>query len=141
MLIQEAHSVSEDPATFTVVSKRQPTAEEMEQLLFAWKVAKSVKSNAILLAKDFVSVGVGAGQMNRVESGKLAIKMAGAEAKGSAMASDAFFPFPDAVGVAADAGVTAVVHPGGSVRDAEVLEVADGRGMAVVLTGRRHFRH
>ena len=120
MLIQESDSVTEDPATFTVPTKRQPTAEEMEQLLFAWRVAKSVKSNAILLAKDFVSVGVGAGQMNRVNSARIAVEQAGALAKGAVAASDAFMPFPDSLEVCAAAGVTAVIQPGGSIRDEQV---------------------
>jgi len=100
-----------------------------------------VKSNAIVFARDLATVGVGAGQMSRVDASFLAVRKAGDRAKGSAMASDAFFPFPDAVEVAADAGVTAVIHPGGSIRDDEVLAVAEERGMAVVLSGRRHFRH
>jgi phosphoribosylaminoimidazolecarboxamide formyltransferase/IMP cyclohydrolase len=141
MLIQESDSVSEDPASFKVVSKRQPTPQEMEQLVFAWKVAKSVKSNAILLAKDFVSVGVGAGQMNRVNSARIAVEQAGEHARGAVAASDAFMPFPDSLEVCAAAGVTAVIQPGGSVRDAEVIAKADELGVAMVFTGRRHFRH
>jgi phosphoribosylaminoimidazolecarboxamide formyltransferase/IMP cyclohydrolase len=100
-----------------------------------------VKSNAIVFARDLATVGVGAGQMSRVDSSFLAVRKAGDRAKGAVMASDAFFPFPDAVEVAADAGVTAVIHPGGSIRDDDVLAVAESRGMAVVVTGRRHFRH
>jgi phosphoribosylaminoimidazolecarboxamide formyltransferase/IMP cyclohydrolase len=100
-----------------------------------------VKSNAIVFARELATVGVGAGQMSRVDASVLAVRKAGDRAKGSVMASDAFFPFPDAVEVAADAGVTAVIHPGGSIRDDEVLAVAEDRGMAVVVTGRRHFRH
>jgi phosphoribosylaminoimidazolecarboxamide formyltransferase/IMP cyclohydrolase len=141
MLIQESDSVKEDPATFTVASKRQPTPEELEQLLFAWKVAKSVKSNAILLAKDFVSVGVGAGQMNRVNSARIAVAGAGDAAKGAVCASDAFMPFADSLEVVGEAGVTAVIQPGGSVRDEEVIAKADELGMALVFTGHRHFRH
>jgi phosphoribosylaminoimidazolecarboxamide formyltransferase/IMP cyclohydrolase len=124
-----------------VVTKRAPTEEELEALLFAWKVCKHVKSNAIVLSTGEQVVGVGAGQMSRVDASWLAVRKAGDRAKGAAMASDAFFPFPDAVEVAADAGVTAVIHPGGSIRDEEVLAVAESRGMAVVVTGRRHFRH
>jgi len=141
MLIQASDTIAEDPATFTVPTKRQPTAEELEQLLFAWKVAKSVKSNAILLAKDFVSVGVGAGQMNRVNSARIAVEQAGDAAKGAVAASDAFMPFPDSLEVVAAAGVTAVIQPGGSVRDAECIEAADRLGVAMVFTGHRHFRH
>jgi phosphoribosylaminoimidazolecarboxamide formyltransferase/IMP cyclohydrolase len=141
MLIQESDSVSEDPATFTVPTKRQPTAEELEQLLFAWKVAKTVKSNAILLAKDFVSVGVGAGQMNRVNSARIAVEQAGELARGAVAASDAFMPFSDSLEVCAAAGVTAVIQPGGSMRDQEVIDKADELGVAIVFTGHRHFRH
>ena len=141
MLIQQSDSVSEDPATFTVPTKRKPSPEEMEQLLFAWKVAKTVKSNAILLAKDFVSVGVGAGQMNRVNSAEIAAKHAGELAKGAVAASDAFMPFADSLEVCAAAGVTAVIQPGGSLRDDEVIAKADELGVAVVFTGHRHFRH
>ena len=141
MLIQQSDSVSEDPATFTVPTKRKPSPEEMEQLLFAWKVAKTVKSNAILLAKDFVSVGVGAGQMNRVNSAEIAAKHAGELAKGAVAASDAFMPFADSLEVCAAAGVTAVIQPGGSIRDDEVIAKADELGVAVVFTGHRHFRH
>ncbi len=141
LLVQESDAVAEDPAGFEVVSKRQPTAEELEQLLFAWRVAKSVKSNAILLAKDFVSVGVGAGQMNRVNSARIAVEQAGESASGAVAASDAFMPFADSLEVVAAAGVTAVIQPGGSIRDAEVIAKADELGVALVFTGHRHFRH
>jgi len=141
MLVQMSDTVAEDPATFSVASERQPTAEELEQLLFAWKVAKSVKSNAILLAKDFVSVGVGAGQMNRVNSARIAVEQAGKNARGAVAASDAFMPFPDSLEVCAAAGVTAVIQPGGSVRDEEVIARANELGVAMVFTGHRHFRH
>ena len=140
-LVQDRDAVDEEPDTWEVVSSRAPDDRERRDLAFAWTVAARVKSNAIIFVKDLATVGVGAGQMSRVDAAFLAARKAGDRARGAVMASDAFFPFPDAVEVAADAGVTAVVHPGGSVRDAEVLEVADGRGMAVVLTGRRHFRH
>ena len=141
MLVQQSDSVVEDPETFTVPTKRQPTPEELEQLLFAWRVAKSVKSNAILLAKDFVSVGVGAGQMNRVNSARIAVEQAGELARGAVAASDAFMPFADSLEVCAEAGVTAVIQPGGSVRDDEVIAKADELGVALVFTGHRHFRH
>jgi phosphoribosylaminoimidazolecarboxamide formyltransferase / IMP cyclohydrolase len=141
MLIQESDSVTEDPATFTVPTKRQPTAEELEQLLFAWRVCKSVKSNAILLAKDFVGVGVGAGQMNRVNSARIAVEQAGELAKGAVAASDAFLPFPDTLEVVSAAGVTALIQPGGSIRDEECIAKADELGVAMVFTGHRHFRH
>ncbi|HEX9717732.1 MAG TPA: bifunctional phosphoribosylaminoimidazolecarboxamide formyltransferase/IMP cyclohydrolase, partial [Actinomycetota bacterium] len=124
-----------------VASGREPTDDEWRDLLFAWTVAARVKSNAIVFARDRATVGIGAGQMSRVDASWLAVRKAGDRAKGAVMASDAFFPFPDAVEVAAEAGVTAVIHPGGSVRDGDVLAAAEARGMAVVLTGRRHFRH
>jgi len=140
-LVQDRDGVPEERSDMEIASNREPTEEEWRDLAFAWKVAMRVKSNAIVFAKDLATVGVGAGQMSRVDASVLAVRKAGDRAKGSVMASDAFFPFPDAVEVAADAGVTAVIHPGGSVRDHEVLEVAESRGMAVVVTGRRHFRH
>ncbi|WP_294945390.1 bifunctional phosphoribosylaminoimidazolecarboxamide formyltransferase/IMP cyclohydrolase [Sulfurivirga sp.] len=127
-----------------VVSRRAPTEQEIHDLLFAWKVAKFVKSNAIVYAKEGMTIGIGAGQMSRVYSAKIAgIKAAdeGLEVKGSVMASDAFFPFRDGIDAAAEAGITAVIHPGGSIRDEEVIAAADEHGMAMVLTGMRHFRH
>ncbi|MCF6435336.1 bifunctional phosphoribosylaminoimidazolecarboxamide formyltransferase/IMP cyclohydrolase [Pseudoalteromonas sp. MMG022] len=128
----------------TVVSKRQPTEQELKDLLFCWKVAKFVKSNAIVYARDGMTIGVGAGQMSRVYSAKIAgIKAAdeNLEVKGSVMASDAFFPFRDGIDAAAQAGITAVIQPGGSMRDEEVIAAADEAGMAMVFTGMRHFRH
>jgi len=126
-------------------SKRPPTREEVRALEFAWRVAKHVKSNAIVLARTraegAVTVGVGAGQMSRVVSVQIACEKAGPAARGSVLASDAFFPFPDGVEAAGRAGVTAIAHPGGSVRDAEVIAAADAAGIAMVLTGVRHFRH
>ena len=128
-----------------VASKRAPSPEELRGLEFAWRVAKHVKSNAIVLARagdaGAVTVGVGAGQMSRVVSVQIACDKAGDAARGSVLASDAFFPFADGVEVAARAGVTPVAHPGGSVRDAEIVAAADAAGMAMVLTGVRHFRH
>ncbi|EIC27921.1 MULTISPECIES: bifunctional phosphoribosylaminoimidazolecarboxamide formyltransferase/IMP cyclohydrolase [Methylomicrobium] len=127
-----------------VVSKRAPTAEELGDLLFVWKVAKFVKSNAIVYGKDRQTIGIGAGQMSRVYSAKIAgIKAAdeGLVVSGSVMASDAFFPFRDGIDAAAQAGITAVIHPGGSIRDEEVIAAADEHGMAMVFTGMRHFRH
>ena len=140
-LVQDRDSAPESGGDLEVVSTRLPTEEEWRDLRFAWIVSMRVKSNAIVFARDLATVGVGAGQMSRVDASFLAARKAGDRAKGSVMASDAFFPFPDAVEVAADAGVTAVIHPGGSIRDEEVLVAAEARGMAVVVTGRRHFRH
>ena len=127
-----------------VATKRHPTDAEMADLLFAWKVAKFVKSNAIVYARNLATVGVGAGQMSRVNSARIAVikaEMAGLDVKGSVVASDAFFPFADGLVAAAEAGATAVIQPGGSMRDAEVIAAADQRGLAMVLTGMRHFRH
>jgi phosphoribosylaminoimidazolecarboxamide formyltransferase/IMP cyclohydrolase len=124
-----------------VVTKRAPTPEELAGMEFAWRVCKHVKSNAIVLAKGERTVGVGAGQMSRVVSVQIACEKAGAEARGSVLASDAFFPFPDGVEAAAARGVTAVAQPGGSVKDADVIAAADRLGLAMVLTGVRHFRH
>jgi len=141
MLVQEFDVVAEERSTFTVPTKRQPTKDEMEQLLFAWKAAKSVKSNCILLVKGYASIGVGAGQMSRVDSAKIAVEKAGDKAVGSVCASDAFMPFPDALEVVAAGGCTAIIQPGGSIRDDEVIKVADEMGIAMVFTGHRHFRH
>ena len=140
-LVQDADAAPESAADLQVVSTRRPTEDEWLDLRFAWVVSMRVKSNAIVFARELATVGVGAGQMSRVDASVLAVRKAGDRAKGSVMASDAFFPFPDAVEVAADAGVAAVIHPGGSIRDEEVLATAEARGMAVVVTGRRHFRH
>jgi phosphoribosylaminoimidazolecarboxamide formyltransferase/IMP cyclohydrolase len=130
-----------DRAACRVVSRRQPTPEEWPQLEFAWLAVKHVRSNAIVLARDFAAVGVGAGQMSRVEAAQLAVERAGDRAVGAVMASDAFFPFPDGVEAGLRAGVTAVIQPGGSLRDPEVTAAADAAGAAMVTTGERHFRH
>jgi phosphoribosylaminoimidazolecarboxamide formyltransferase/IMP cyclohydrolase len=140
MLLQDADRVG-TAAGWRVVTDRQPTPAEWEDLRFAWTVCAHVKSNAIVFAKDRQVVGVGAGQMSRVGSVRLAAQAAGARAAGAVAASDAFFPFADGVEAAAAAGVAAVVQPGGSVRDAEVIEAARRLGLAMVLTGERHFRH
>ena len=140
-LVQDADSASESRDELRVVTERAPTEEEWEGLLFAWRVAARVKSNAIVLARGRATVGVGAGQMSRVDSVELARRKAGDRARGSVLASDAFFPFRDGIDAAAEAGVTAVVQPGGSVRDEEVVAAADEHGMAMALTGARHFRH
>jgi phosphoribosylaminoimidazolecarboxamide formyltransferase/IMP cyclohydrolase len=124
-----------------VVSKRRPTEEEMRALMFAWKICKHVKSNAIVYARDGQTVGVGAGQMSRVDSCKIGAMKAILPLQGTVAASDAFFPFPDGVEEIARAGATAVIQPGGSMRDQEVIDAADRLGLAMVLTGIRHFRH
>jgi phosphoribosylaminoimidazolecarboxamide formyltransferase/IMP cyclohydrolase len=135
----------------TVATKRAPTDAEMRDMLFAWRVAKHVKSNAIVYAKELATVGIGAGQMSRVDSTRIAARKSEdmAEAlglsepltRGSVVASDAFFPFPDGLLAAAAAGATAVIQPGGSMRDEEVIAAADEAGLAMVFTGMRHFRH
>jgi phosphoribosylaminoimidazolecarboxamide formyltransferase/IMP cyclohydrolase len=133
-----------DPAgtpEWKVVSQRAPTAEELTDLRFAWKACQFVRSNAIVFAHSDATVGIGGGQPNRVDCVRIAAQRAGERAQGAVMASDAFFPFPDSVQVAAEAGITAAVHPGGSVRDAEAIAAADAAGMAMVVTGVRHFKH
>ncbi len=141
ILVQDADTRVLQESDLKVVSKRQPTAEEKRALLFAWKVAKHVKSNAILYARDGQTVGVGAGQMSRVDSCKIGAMKAVLPLKGTVAASDAFFPFPDGVEEIAKVGATAIIQPGGSVRDQEVVEAADRLGLAMIFTGVRHFRH
>jgi len=144
LLVQEADRAVVDAAQLRCVTRRSPTATELQDLLFAWRVCKFVKSNAIVFARDQATVGVGAGQMSRVYSSRIAaIKAADAQlaVTGSVMASDAFFPFRDGIEVAAGQGVTAVIQPGGSMRDEEVIAAADAAGIAMVFTGQRHFRH
>jgi phosphoribosylaminoimidazolecarboxamide formyltransferase/IMP cyclohydrolase len=129
---------------FKVVTRRQPTEAEWAAMLFAWKVCKHVKSNAIVYARGEQTLGVGAGQMARVDSSRIAVWKAGEaglDLKGSVVASEALFPFADGLIAAAEAGATCAIQPGGSVRDAEVIQAADDRGLAMVFTGIRHFRH
>jgi len=141
MLLQDADVHELVPAELKFVSKRRPTAQEISDLMFAWKICKHVKSNAIVYARDRQTVGVGAGQMSRVDSCRIGAAKAVLPLNGTVAASDAFFPFPDGVEEIAKAGATAVIQPGGSVRDNEVIEAADRLGLAMVLTGVRHFRH
>jgi phosphoribosylaminoimidazolecarboxamide formyltransferase/IMP cyclohydrolase len=141
MLVQDWDCEVDERDNMTVISTRTPTEAEWGDLLFAWRVAKHTKSNAIILAKDLMTIGVGAGQMSRVDSANLAVMRSRFPLDGCVVASDAFFPFPDALEVAANAGATAVIHPGGSKRDDEALQFAEARGMAMVVTGRRHFKH
>jgi phosphoribosylaminoimidazolecarboxamide formyltransferase / IMP cyclohydrolase len=140
-LVQDRDAVTEGRGDMTVVSSRRPTEQEWADLMFAWVVAARVKSNAIVLATNLATVGIGAGQMSRVDSVDIACRKAGERSRGSVMASDAFFPFRDGIDRAAEGGVAAVIQPGGSVRDEEILAATEEHGMAVVLTGRRHFRH
>ena len=140
-LIQSSDTSDEDPGSWKTVTDREPTEAERRDLALAWKVSRHIKSNTIVLAKDDAMAGMGAGQPNRVTSVHLALRLAGEKARGSSLASDAFMPFADNVEMAADGGVTAVVQPGGSKRDAEVVAAADEHGLAMVFAGRRHFRH
>jgi phosphoribosylaminoimidazolecarboxamide formyltransferase/IMP cyclohydrolase len=140
-LVQESDSLPEKQVDMKVVTKRAPTAKEKEDLLFAWRAAKHVKSNAIMLVKDRMVTGMGAGQPSRIVSAQVAGEKAGAKAKGSVLASDAMFPFSDVVEHAAKLGVTAIIQPGGSIRDQESIDAADKHNIAMVLTGVRHFRH
>ncbi|HWE39657.1 MAG TPA: bifunctional phosphoribosylaminoimidazolecarboxamide formyltransferase/IMP cyclohydrolase [Isosphaeraceae bacterium] len=142
LLVQDWDAIGEDPLTEgQVPTRRAPTAEERRDLAFAWRVCAAVKSNAIVLAKGRQLVGVGAGQMSRLDSVRIAVEKAGDRARGAVLASDAFFPFRDGPDLAAAAGVTAIVQPGGSRRDDETLAACDEHGLAMLLTGRRHFRH
>ncbi|MEF7616454.1 bifunctional phosphoribosylaminoimidazolecarboxamide formyltransferase/IMP cyclohydrolase [Aquincola sp. MAHUQ-54] len=144
LLVQSADAKNVAASELRVVTRKQPTPQQMDDLLFAWKVAKFVKSNAIVFCADGMTMGVGAGQMSRIDSARIAsIKAgnAGLALQGTAVASDAFFPFRDGLDVVCDAGATCVIQPGGSMRDDEVIAAADERGIAMVLTGTRHFRH
>ena len=141
LLVQDNDLRQLQESDLKVVTKRPPTVEERRALLFGWKICKHVKSNAIVYARDGQSVGIGAGQMSRVDSCKIGAMKAVLPLKGTVAASDAFFPFPDGVEEIAKAGATAVIQPGGSVRDQEVIEAADRLGLAMIFTGVRHFRH
>jgi phosphoribosylaminoimidazolecarboxamide formyltransferase/IMP cyclohydrolase len=144
VLVQDSDADLEDRSEMEVVTERRPTEKQWEEMLFAWKVCKHVRSNAIVLSKDLATVGIGAGQMSRVDSVRLAVEKAGAtgtELVDAALASDAYFPFSDGPQLAIEAGVTAIIQPGGSIRDHEVVEAADAAGIAMVFTRRRHFRH
>jgi phosphoribosylaminoimidazolecarboxamide formyltransferase/IMP cyclohydrolase len=140
-LIQQPDTGDPENTNWKIVSERHPTSDELQAMRFAWKAVQHVKSNAIVLATAHTTVGIGGGLPSRVDATLLAVSKAGARARGTALASDAFFPFPDAVEVAARAGVTCIVQPGGSIRDQEVIDTANAAGMAMVFTGVRHFRH
>ncbi|MCC5635908.1 bifunctional phosphoribosylaminoimidazolecarboxamide formyltransferase/IMP cyclohydrolase [Nostoc sp. CHAB 5844] len=140
-LVQAADDIVADTSQWQVVTERQPTADELTELLFAWKVCKHVKSNAIVVTSDRTTLGVGAGQMNRVGSAKIALEQAGEKAQGAILASDGFFPFDDTVRTAAAVGITAIVQPGGSLRDHDSIKAANELGLVMVLTGIRHFLH
>jgi len=141
LLVQERDPGRDDIMQAKVVTRRAPTAEEYQALDFAWRVVKSVKSNAIVFTTKDQLVGVGAGQMSRVDSVQIATMKAILPTKGTVLASDAFFPFRDGVDMAAKAGATAIIQPGGSIRDEEAVQATDEHGMAMIFTGRRHFRH
>ncbi|MGA2286365.1 MAG: bifunctional phosphoribosylaminoimidazolecarboxamide formyltransferase/IMP cyclohydrolase [Dehalococcoidia bacterium] len=141
LLVQERDNVPDERIELKVVTQRPPTETEVRDLLFANRAVKHIKSNAIAFVKDATLVGMGAGQPNRVTSVMLAARAAGERAEGAVMASDAFFPFPDGIETAAEAGITAVIQPGGSIRDRESIAAADAHGMAMVFTGQRHFKH
>ncbi|MGM0507544.1 MAG: bifunctional phosphoribosylaminoimidazolecarboxamide formyltransferase/IMP cyclohydrolase [Fusobacteriota bacterium] len=141
LLVQERDIKDVSKEDFKVVTEKKPTSEELDELYFAWKICAKVKSNAILLTNGTKTVGVGAGQMSRVDSSEIAVKKAGEKAKGSVLASDAFFPFRDGVDAAAKAGVKAIIQPGGSIRDEEVIQAANEHGIPMVFTGMRHFKH
>lgn len=141
MLVQTADDSQFDPAALKVVTKRQPTAKELEALEFGWKVCRHVKSNAIVVNGSEMTFGIGAGQMSRVGAAEIALRQAKGNAKGAVMASDAFFPMPDTVELAAKAGITAIIQPGGSIRDQDSIDMADQYGIAMVFTGTRHFKH
>ncbi|HHI02489.1 MAG TPA: bifunctional phosphoribosylaminoimidazolecarboxamide formyltransferase/IMP cyclohydrolase [candidate division Zixibacteria bacterium] len=141
MLLQTADDLVTDESDLKVITERKPTSEEIKSLLFAWKVVKHTKSNAIVLVKDMATVGIGMGQTSRVDASELAVKRAGERAKGAVLASDAFFPMPDGAEVALDAGVTAIIQPGGSKGDEKVIEAVNKKKAAMVFTGIRHFKH
>ena len=141
LLVQDLDDQAITPADWTVASQRPPTPQEKLDLEFAWRLVRHVRSNAIVVAKDGQSLGVGAGQMNRVGSARIALEAAGEKAQGAVLASDGFFPFDDTVRLAASHGITAVIHPGGSMRDADSIKACDELGLAMQLTGRRHFLH
>ena len=141
MLMQQGDDKLFDEKDVKVVTKKAPTKEEMEQLKFCWKVVKHTKSNAIVIGKDFKTAGIGAGQTNRIWAAQQAIEHAGENAKGCVMASDAFFPFPDCVEAAAKAGITAIIQPGGSIKDELSIEACDKAGIAMIFVGMRHFKH
>jgi len=142
LLVQDRDLDHEERDGMRVATERAPSEDEWRDLLFAWRVCKHVRSNAIVVAKGLATAGIGAGQMSRVDSVRLAVEKAeGRDLAGAALASDAFFPFADGPEIAIEAGVSAIIQPGGSVRDDEVIAAADRAGVAMVFTGRRHFRH
>jgi len=141
LLVQDINNQLINMDDIKVVTNKRPTEQEMKDLLFAWKVVKHTKSNGIALAKNMQSIGIGPGQTNRITALELAIKYGGEKVKGSVMASDAFFPFSDCVEAAAASGITAIIQPGGSIRDQESIDACNKYGIAMIFTGIRHFKH
>jgi phosphoribosylaminoimidazolecarboxamide formyltransferase/IMP cyclohydrolase len=141
LLVQDFDQLEEHPEDGKIATKRPPSEQEKQDLAFAWRICSAVRSNAIVLTKDGQLIGVGAGQMSRLDSVRIAVEKAGPRASGSVLASDAFFPFRDGPDTAAAAGVTAIIQPGGSKRDGETIQACDEHGIAMIFTGRRHFRH
>ena len=140
-LTQTADDFQEDIAQWQIVTERQPSEAELTEMLFAWRVAKHVKSNAIVVTNESTTVGIGAGQMNRVGAAKIALEQAAEKSQGAALASDGFFPFDDSVKTAAAAGIKAIVQPGGSIRDQDSIKAANELGVIMALSGTRHFLH
>lgn len=144
LLVQKTDTIEINLQALTVVSQRQPSRQELQDLYFAWRIVKHVKSNAIVCAKNKATLGIGSGQTSRIFATKIAVmkaQEAGLSLKSAVMASDAFFPFSDGIEVAAKAGISAIIQPGGSIRDKEVIEVANKSGIAMIFTHQRHFRH
>jgi len=141
MLVQTPDESVADESNFKVVTERQPTLEELTDLIFSWRCVRHVTSNGIVLAKNLMSVGIGPGQLSRVVAVEVAVRKAGENARLAVMSSDAYFPFPDGIEVAARAGVTAIIQPGGSMRDQMMIDTANRHRMAMLFTGRRHFKH
>ena len=141
LLVESQDSLELDKRQLQVVTRRRPTLEELTDLLFAWRTVRHVRSNAIVLARNAATVGIGAAQASRQVSVEVALRRAGDRARMSVMASDAYFPFPDGIALAASSGVSAIIQPGGSIRDEMAIEIADRHHLAMVFTGRRHFRH
>ncbi|MEM1281636.1 MAG: bifunctional phosphoribosylaminoimidazolecarboxamide formyltransferase/IMP cyclohydrolase, partial [Cyanobacteria bacterium P01_H01_bin.152] len=140
-LVQETDNIEDDPSGWEIVTEQKPDADTLEELLFAWRLVKHIKSNAILVTNNRTTLGVGAGQMNRVGAAKIALEQAGEQAQGAILASDGFFPFDDSVRNAAAAGIRAIVQPGGSKRDADSIQAANELGLVMAMTSIRHFLH
>jgi phosphoribosylaminoimidazolecarboxamide formyltransferase / IMP cyclohydrolase len=141
VLVQDRDVSNEERDDMSVSSERRPTEEEWQDMLFAWRVCKHVKSNAIVIARGGATIGLGAGQMSRVDSVRIALDKAQSDVHGAALASDAYFPFADGPELALEAGITSIIQPGGSIRDPDVVDAIDRAGAAMVFTSRRHFRH